>query len=401
MDQGTDATKHIKFQRGVYQAVLHTGGWIYVLISRFSFKKYKPKSKTFLLVGNHNMALDPFQAVITTRRHIRFVSNDAILKSFWGPALSFFVGPISRKRGASTDETVEVILENLRSGISVAMYPESERSWDGRTQVISKKTAVLAKESGAGLVTMQTNGSYLRTPHWARAKRNGPTFGRVMHEYTADDLEKMSVDEIYEAICEDLYVDAFEFNRIHMKKYRGRNLAENVELLCYICPKCEAIGQMSSEGDYVKCEACGYTLKYNVYGFFEGEEVIYDNTALWSSWQKSWLKENAGRLKKQTEKPILSNKGVNISVKDEDGNMNDLLKDAFSYFYGDRIEIVKDGRVCFSFKLEDISKLGAFGRRMLMFTCSGKYYKLWCEKEFISEYQYYGLWRVLTDREYY
>ena len=136
-----DVTKHIKFQRAVYKTLLHTLGWFYTLKSRFKYERHTPENETFLLVGNHNMNLDPFQAVIATRSHMRFVSNDAILKSFWGPVLKLFVGPIPRKRGASTDETVQLIKENLRAGISVAMYPESERSWDGVTEAISIKTA--------------------------------------------------------------------------------------------------------------------------------------------------------------------------------------------------------------------------------------------------------------------
>lgn len=402
-----DVTKHIKFQRAVYKTLLHTLGWFYTLKSRFKYERHTPENETFLLVGNHNMNLDPFQAVIATRSHMRFVSNDAILKSFWGPVLKLFVGPIPRKRGASTDETVQLIKENLRAGISVAMYPESERSWDGVTEAISIKTAQLAKESGAALVTFATNGSYLRTPHWARNTRSGPTLGRVVNEYSPKQLEEMSVEEIYEAIVEDIHVNAFEFQRQHMYKYRGRDMAENAEIVCYICPKCKKIGKMYSEGDLLMCSGCGYTLRYNQYGFFEGENVVFDNTADWSRWQKEWLKENAGELKARTKRPIIVNEGVKLYESDEQGNMRELASGVSALLYGDRIDIVR-GRdytykenIIKSFPMEQITKLGGFGKHIITLTCSGTYYKIKSPENLISIYIYFGMWRVLSGRDYY
>ena len=397
----TEITKHIKFQRAVYKVLLCILGPIYTWISQFKYEPYKPKSETFLFLGNHNMNLDPFQAVIGTRRHMRFVSNDAILKSFFGPVVSFFVGPIPRKRGASTDETVDLILRNLKAGISVAMYPESERSWDGLTEAISVKTAQLAKESGAGLITYTTNGNYLRTPHWAKYNRRGKAYGRVMHEYSADELSRMSVEEVYEAICSDLKVNAYEFQRQHMFKYKGRALAENAELVCFICPHCRALGKMNSSGDILKCGSCGYTVKYNVYGFFEGKEAVFDNTASWSGWQKKWLTENAAALKEQKEEPFAANGSCRLYIAKEDGKMKELAEDTQMKLYGDRIDVADDEKVLFTFPLEKITKLGCFGTHMIMFTCDGLYYKIKSDENSISGYQYYGLWRVLTGREYY
>ena len=407
MNQNTDVTRRIKFQRAVYKVLLVCLGRIYTRISKFRYERYTPESETFLLVGNHNMNLDPFQAVIATGSHMRFVSNDAILKSIWGPILKFFVGPIPRRRGADTDETVDLILKNLKAGISVAMYPESERSWDGTTQAISVKTAQLAKESGAGLITFATNGSYLRTPHWAKSKRSGKTCGAVVNEYTAEMLAEMSTEEVYEAICRDLKVNAFEFQRRHMFTYKGNDLAENAELVCYICPRCEAMGKMSSDMDILKCDVCGYSVKYSVYGFWGGEDVVFDNTADWSRWQKNWLHSHAQELKAQTKKPIIINENVKFYKAGPDGKMKKIVSNAKSVFYGDRIDIVYGKDITFRenivmrLPLKGITKLGGFGNHVVTLTCDGEYYKIKCSENFISIYVYYGLWRVLTDREYY
>ena len=397
----TKITRHIRFQRAVYKVLVYTLGPVYGHIVKFKYEPYRPKSETFLFLSNHNMDLDAFLAVIVTKRHMRFVANEVILKGFAGKLIGLLAGPIPRKKGAPTEELVDTIMRSLKSGISVGMYPEMERSWDGRTQVISFKTAKIAKESGAGLITYVTNGGYLRAPHWSKSLRDGPLYGSVIHEYSPEELAKMSVQEIYEAICEDLRADAFEFQRHHMYRYTGSDLAENIELACFVCPACESTGQIVSKGDTLRCESCGYSAVYNEYGFLEGKGVIFENTALWSAWQKEWLKENAEELKERTSEPIILNKDISLLYTDNSGETKILAENARSAVYGDRIDIMPENGSAISFMLEDITKLGSYKRSKIMLTCSGKYFTIESASLPVSGYIYYALWRVLTGRSYF
>lgn len=397
----TEITRHIRFQRCVYKFLVYTLGPLYSMKVKFKYEPYKPESNTFLFLANHNMDLDAFLAVIVTKRHMRFVANEVILKGFAGKLISLLAGPIPRKKGAPTDELIDTIMCNLKSGISVGMYPEMERSWDGRTQTISFKTAKIAKESGSGLITYVTNGGYLRAPHWSKSLRNGPLYGSVIHEYSPEELAEMSIQEVYDAICKDLKADAFEFQKQHMFSYSGNDLAENIELTCFVCPACESTGHMISKGDVVRCEACGYSAVYNEFGFLEGDGVIFENTALWSAWQKDWLGKNAGELKTRTDEPIIINKDISLLYTPTEGEPEILAENAQAAVYGDRIDIMPENGSSISFMLEDVTKLGSYKRSRIMLTCSGKYYTLVSTDEPVSGYIYYALWRVLTGRSYF
>ena len=401
MDADKEITRGIRFQRFMYKFALFFIGRFYTWKSDFTYEPYRPKNRTFLLLANHNMDLDPFQLVIGTKSHMRFVASESILKGPFGHIISFCVGPIPKKKGAPSDHLIDTIIRNLKNGISVSMHPETEKSWDGQTQAISPKTAKIAKESGAALITYRLYGGYLRTPHWGKNTRKGPTFGEVVHEYSPEDLKAMSEEEVYGAICRDLRVNAFEFQREegHMYKYTGKDLAENLELTCYICPRCEAVGTMASKGDVLRCRECGFEVRYTEYGFLEGKDAVFDNSADWSAWQKKWLHENSKKLKGQVTEPIIVNKDV--ALYERTLQKKEICSGAQCCLYGDRIDIAKEGQVLESFKLKDITKLASFKTESISFTCRGAFYQIKSRTCPISGYEYFGLWRILTDREYY
>ena len=74
--------KGIGFQRAVIFVLRYTVGWIFALLIGFRYKKHKPKSKSYLLLANHNSDLDPIMLIMGTGRHARFVASANILKGF-------------------------------------------------------------------------------------------------------------------------------------------------------------------------------------------------------------------------------------------------------------------------------------------------------------------------------
>ena len=146
-------TKGVGFQRGVYAFCRTFIGPVVNILFHIRYKPCKIQSKTFLALGNHTQNLDPAFLVIGTRRHMRFVANASLTKGLAGFFLNPFFGIIPREKGAKGDAAIAAIEANLRDGVSVGMFPEGNRSWDGETEFISPRTARMAKESGAALVT--------------------------------------------------------------------------------------------------------------------------------------------------------------------------------------------------------------------------------------------------------
>ncbi len=390
MENKKDARKGYTWNKIAIGFIRIVAGWVLCLIAGFRCKHYRPKSKTWLLLANHTMNMDPLLDVIVLRRFMRFVASANILRGFSGFFIRWLANPIPRYKGAPADDVVVAVKESLAAGVSVAMYPEGNVTWDGETGFISRRTAELVKESDGALITLRKIGGFLKTPRWAMVKRRGRTYAEVVGEYSREELDKMSVDEIYELIKRDLYVDAYEEQEKRHWKYRCKALAEGLEATLYVCPECGAVGDLSSKGDMFRC-SCGSEWRFDEEGYLnpvkEGGEKV--SILAWSRWQKKYLRDNAKKLQESVDEPICIDDGIRV--------------------YGDRLEIPntiiengprEEGEYSI-FRWEDISKLSLFRNTRLFFTWKGQIVEVHIDpsKENIG-IRYYALWRICTGREY-
>ena len=73
--------------------------WIVLLVVHAKVKRYKPKSKNFIVIGNHSDGLDPIYIMCSLKKYIRFVAGDhTILNPF---AKFFFKSKFCQNRCTS------------------------------------------------------------------------------------------------------------------------------------------------------------------------------------------------------------------------------------------------------------------------------------------------------------
>ena len=209
----------------------------------------------------------------------------------------------------------------------------------------------------------------------------------------------MTVDEVYEAICRDLYVNAYETQAASGALYRGKSLAEGLQYAAYLCPHCLRFGTIQTSEDNITCD-CGLSARLLETGWFEkGENMPFDNFSQWNRFQKRWVHENCGALRRHTEEPIVcDNDCFKLTLK-KDGVFTHLSDNASVAMYGDRLEIFYgDQKVVYS--ISDITGYGTFLSRSMYFNCGPSVrYQLIATKP-VSTLKYYALWRGLSGREY-
>ena len=172
--------KGLNRHKFVYHFLRILIGWLIMAICSFTYKPHKIKDKPVLILSNHNSDFDPLLMVISLKKHFKFVASANIMSGPVGKIIKFLAGPIPRGKGASADQTVQLIIDNLNAGIDVAMFPEGNKSWDGSTNFISRRTADIFKQTRCGLVTYRFDGGYLRSPRWSRYSRRGRLIGQVV-----------------------------------------------------------------------------------------------------------------------------------------------------------------------------------------------------------------------------
>lgn len=296
-----------------------------------SFSLARPKSKTYMVLSNHNTDWDPILVGMSFRRPMSYVTSEHIFRRGFGKIVKFLVDPISRAKGTTEARTALEILRRLRSGENVCMFAEGNRSFNGLTSPISPATAKLVKKSRAGLVTYRMRGGYFTSPRWSNTLRRGRLTGEPVNEYTPERLAQMTVEEIYEAIKRDLFVDAYGDMRERPVAYRGRALAEGLESALYMCPKCGRIGAMTSNEDTLKCE-CGMSAAYGEHGELTGDAPFASVTE-WDEWQRAELSRTLPALRDERQTLIR----INSDHTDEACGEVALEMDAERLLLGDRI----------------------------------------------------------------
>ena len=256
----------------------------------FKPKYYAPKNKTFLLIANHTSSIDPAYVIFSLKnRYVRFVTSDHVTRNkFLGSVLKTLCGMIIKRRDKDSSVLVNDILNTLKAGIPVAIFAEGNTSFNGETGFITENTGKMVKDSGVPLVTFRFDNGYLLTARWSAKPKKGTLRCGVVNEYSAEEIAKMSVDEVNEIIRRDIYVNAFEEQKKNPGVYTGENMAEYLERILYVCPDCKATGHLHSKGDFLKCNNCGYTVEYGTDAFFHNDSnLIFDNVLDWDKWQRN------------------------------------------------------------------------------------------------------------------
>lgn len=348
-------------------------------------EKVKSNGRPALVLCNHTTDVDPVLVALGCPKQMYFVASEHAMR--WGlasSALRFIAGPIIRLKGGSGAGTTKDILRALRGGHNVCIFPEGNRTYTGRTLPFVASTGKLAKASGCDLVTYHIEGGFFSWPRWAKTRRRGRMLGRVAGHYTPEQLAGMSADEVNDTIARDLYEDAYARQRQNPVPYRGKRLAEFLEVVLYFCPGCGRFGTLHSQDDTFACD-CGLAGRYTEYGFLEGAGLPFDSIDAWNGWQREQLQLLAAQA---GDAPLFGDEGQRLCV---------IVPCVSS-------TVIEAGTLHMSrhtltlgthtFPLSEISDLAISGKMTLTFSTGGTHYEIVSERP-RSALKYQHLYRIL------
>ena len=260
-----------------------------------------------LIVFSHGCNFDQFAVIRGVPPYKRYIASDALVRDkkmrlAFGLVNNF----IFRRKGEKGDNVVNSAVVTIQKGIHVAMAPEGGETLNGVTNRPRPRTGEMVKRMNCGLVTFQIVGNYFTKPPWGLTRaKDGKIFGHVVGIYSREDVQKLSEEEINDLIYKDLYINQYEWQKEHMIPYDREGRAEFAEYVLYVCPKCGEIGHLHSKGDTLRCD-CGYSVDVDVYGFFQGEDRVFDNVYDWDVWQRDRIVERLEEWKKEPDKPFFT-----------------------------------------------------------------------------------------------
>ena len=373
----------------------------FAIFRNYRWKVYKPKSKTYLVLTNHNTNYDFFLAGLCLRKSMRFVASEQIMRSgFAGKIVKLLADPIPRKKGDDASDTVKMIVSRLQSGSNVCMMVEGNRSFSGETGWISPNNIKLIRDSGAGLINWVVHGGYFVNPRWSRKQRRGRMWGETVRELTPEEISSMSDDEILRIIRNDIYVDAYADQEKHSYKYQTRNRAENLETALFICPECHKMNSMMSAGNTFSCNECGLNLFFNEYCYFENtsqkNDPLFKDILSWSRWQVSFIKSSSSDIITSQQRNIFHDDGIKLS-RIIPGTGTEPIDEGTLSMDFDRICF--HGKDTYYFNLNDISHLSIFTMNTILFRTESDYYELRSSRPY-SALKYLICWRLFQGKDY-
>ena len=338
-----------------------------VLFVRFKFGyRYeiaRDLPDNYIVLSNHTTDYDVIFVAASFRRMMYVVGSEHI--SRWPRAYKFLkyaFAPILRPKGTTASSTVKDMLRTLRAGNNVLLFAEGVRSWDGVSCPVLPSTGKMIKTARCGLVTYRIEGGYFASPMWSASNtRRGRLKGAPVGVYTAEQLAAMSVEEVNHLIARDLYEDAYARQKESPARYKGKNLAEKLENLLFICPECGRMDSFRSHGDTVECACCGLNFRYTEYGMLEGGP--FDNLKDFAAWQRERVAEAAERSETYT---ALGGKLIQVQKHSETPVAEGPVSmDEETFSCGDK-----------RFAMTDVLDLAMHGKRTLVFSTPEGYFEL-------------------------
>ena len=185
------------------------------------------------------------------------------------------------------------MLKVIKSGGSLALFPEGIQSLSGSTHPINPATCKFIKKAGVLVILANTQGSYLTCPRYIREEKRGKVFVNYKILFTPDELKQLTEEQIYQKLIQNFRYDDFAFNKTARIKYVGKSHnVKGIDNILYICPKCKQAHTMKVHLDKgnerFECEKCGYTVTINEYYdlVVKQGESYFDDVDKWCKWQR-------------------------------------------------------------------------------------------------------------------
>ena len=256
--------------------------------------------RAYLVLYNHQTVFDQFFVGMSFRGPIYYMATEDIFSLGWiSKLLRWAVAPIPIRKQTTDITAVMNCIKVAREGGTIAIAPEGNRTYSGRTEHMNPAIASLAKKMKLPIALYRIEGGYGVQPRWSDGTRKGKMRAFVSRVIEPEEYAALSPDALAKLIRQELYVDE---NR-ECGLYESENKAEYLERCLYVCPFC-GLTELESHGNEVGCKKCGRVVRYGEDKRLEGVgfQFPYEFVGQWYDAQNAFV--NSLDVTKYTGEPL-------------------------------------------------------------------------------------------------
>jgi len=238
----------------------------YVFFAPHVRKKYNVKvekfkeqgNRQYLILLNHQTAYDQFFVALAFKGAVYYVASEDIFSlGFLSKLLRYAVAPIPIKKQSTDVSSVMTCARVAREGGTIAIAPEGNRTYSGKTEYMNPAIAKLARALKLPIAFFRIEGGYGVHPRWSDVVRKGEMRAYVSRVMEVDEMLSYSPDQLNEIIQKELFVREDNESGI----FAHENTAEYLERAIYVCPDC-GLSKFVSDKDIITCQKCGKQVRY-------------------------------------------------------------------------------------------------------------------------------------------
>ncbi len=371
--------KWIRFR---HKVVTEIARWIltpYILLTYgVKVEKFKQQGKrNYLILLNHQTPFDQFFVGMALKGPVYYVATEDIFSMGWiSNVIRWIIAPIPIRKQTTDINAVMNCIRVAREGGTIAMAPEGNRTYSGRTEYMNPAVAGLARKMKLPIALFRIEGGYGVEPRWTDGRRKGPIKAYVSQVIEPEQYLTMSNEDLAATIAKELYVDEAQAGGPYVSNKR----AEYLERAVYVCPFC-GLAEFESHGNEITCKACGRTVTYGKDKVLSGVGFAFPFRFVgqWYDYQKDYV--NQMDVTQYAAKPLFRDM-ANISEVIVYRKKVLLWENAGIALYGDRVVFHEgqEGELVIPFAEADA--VTVLGRNKLNIYYNKKIYQLKGGKRF-------------------
>lgn len=149
--------------------------WLAFVRVRVSGRENVEKNRSYMFLANHQGAYDIFSIYGYLGHNFRWMMKEPLRKI---PFVGFACAAsrqvfVNNSSIAGIKATIAGAEDHLRHGMSMVVFPEGARTWDGQMRPFKKGAFLLAKEFNLPVVPMTIDGSFDVMPRFRKLPRPG------------------------------------------------------------------------------------------------------------------------------------------------------------------------------------------------------------------------------------
>lgn len=343
-----------------------------------TIKRFKEQQKTpYLILYNHQTAFDQFFVGMSMKGPVYYLATEDIFSNGWVSSLiKYLVAPIPIKKQMLDINAVKTCIQIAKEGGTLAIAPEGNRTYSGKTEYINPAIASLAKKLKLPILLYRIEGGYGIQPRWSDVVRKGKMSAGVSEVITTEEIAKMSKEELFERIYNGLSVN----EAVADNEYFHSKKAEYLERAIYVCPYC-GLSSFESNGSVIQCQKCNRQIKFSSTTALNGEgfEFPFPFVSQWYDYQKDFI--NQLDVMQHVDKPIYTEQ-ADIYEVILYKKKHLVTKNASISLFGDKLITNPSENLVDTFNFSDVTSITILGKNKLNIYYNDKVYQIKGGKRF-------------------